>query len=52
MASLGIRQCVRDVTVYLVVLIAITTIGPLQFGYHLVGILRAPRKLVTNLPPG
>lgn len=36
MASNGVRQCVQDVTLYLVFLIAITTLGPLQFGFHLV----------------
>jgi hypothetical protein len=34
MASL--RQCVHDVSLYLLFLIVITTLGPLQFGFHLV----------------
>ena len=36
MVSQSVKQCIRDVTLYLVVLILITTLGPLQFGYHLV----------------
>lgn len=36
MALGGVRQCIRDVTLYLIFLIAVTTLGPLQFGFHLV----------------
>ncbi|KAK0101301.1 hypothetical protein ONS95_006478 [Cadophora gregata] len=46
MASAGIRQCVRDVTLYLVYLIFISTLGPLQFGYHL-SELNAPQDVIT-----
>ncbi|CZT51345.1 related to glucose transporter-3 [Rhynchosporium secalis] len=46
MASAGLRQCVRDVTLYLVYLIFISTLGPLQFGYHL-SELNAPQDVIT-----
>ncbi|KAH7395961.1 general substrate transporter [Cadophora sp. MPI-SDFR-AT-0126] len=46
MASAGVRQCVRDVTLYLVYLIFISTLGPLQFGYHL-SELNAPQDVIT-----
>jgi hypothetical protein len=36
MASTSLRQRIRDVTLYLVYLIFVTTLGPLQFGFHLV----------------
>jgi len=36
MASAGIRQCLRDITFYLIALIVISTLGPTLFGYHLV----------------
>jgi hypothetical protein len=32
----GLRQCLHDVSIYLIFLVAITTLGPLQFGFHLV----------------
>ena len=35
-------QFIRDVTLYLVYLIFVTTLGPLQFGFHLV---RAKKQL-------
>lgn len=35
-SSSGLRQCVRDVSPYLLLLVAISTLGPLQFGFHLV----------------
>ncbi len=35
MAS-GLRRFAQDVSPYLLLLIAITTLGPLQFGFHLV----------------
>lgn len=31
-----VRQCVDEVTLHLLFLIAIVTLGPLQFGFHLV----------------
>ncbi|EKD16852.1 glucose transporter [Drepanopeziza brunnea f. sp. 'multigermtubi' MB_m1] len=46
MASPGLRQSVRDVTLYLVYLIFISTLGPLQFGYHL-SELNAPQDVIT-----
>jgi hypothetical protein len=33
-----------DVTPYLVVLVAVATLGPLQFGYHLVRLKLAPPR--------
>ncbi len=36
MANRGVRQCLSDITFYLVTIIAIATLGPLQFGFHLV----------------
>lgn len=36
MAGRGIRQCLHDVTAYLILLIVITTLGSLQYGFHLV----------------
>lgn len=36
MAGRGMRQCLRDITAYLVLVIAIATLGSLQFGFHLV----------------
>ncbi|KAK2629129.1 hypothetical protein QTJ16_002232 [Diplocarpon rosae] len=46
MASGGVRQCIHDVTPYLVYLIFISTLGPLQFGYHL-SELNAPQDVIT-----
>jgi len=40
------RQCIRDVTFYLVFLIFISTLGPLQFGFHL-SELNAPQDVLT-----
>ncbi|PKS05835.1 hypothetical protein jhhlp_007664 [Lomentospora prolificans] len=40
------RQCVREVSVYLLLLVFISTLGPLQFGYHLAE-LNAPQDVVT-----
>jgi hypothetical protein len=34
--GVGGRSWTQEVTAYLILLIAIATIGPLQFGYHLV----------------
>jgi len=45
MALGGVRQCVRDVTFYLIFLIAVTTLGPLQFGFHLVGSLETQKNV-------
>lgn len=46
MPSSGVRQCIRDVTLYLVYLIFIPTLGPLQFGFHLAE-LNAPQDVIT-----
>ncbi|ORY68890.1 general substrate transporter [Pseudomassariella vexata] len=42
----GLRQCVHDVSPYLILLIAISTLGPLQFGFHLAE-LNAPQDVIT-----
>jgi hypothetical protein len=42
----GIR--LRDVSGYLILLIAITTLGSLQFGFHLV---RLPKAQITMIIP-
>ena len=36
MASGGTRQRFRDVTPYLLYLVIVAALGPLQFGFHLV----------------
>ncbi|KAH8601742.1 general substrate transporter [Bisporella sp. PMI_857] len=46
MASGGVKQCVRDVTPYLLFLIFVSTLGPLQFGFHL-SELNAPQDVIT-----
>ncbi|KAF6804172.1 MFS glucose [Colletotrichum sojae] len=46
MAPSGLRQCMRDVSLYLLVLIAVSTLGPLQFGFHLAE-LNAPQDVLT-----
>ncbi|EPE27250.1 MFS general substrate transporter [Glarea lozoyensis ATCC 20868] len=46
MASAGLRQCIRDVTPYLVFIIFVSTFGPLQFGFHL-SELNAPQDVLT-----
>ncbi|RDW82895.1 hypothetical protein BP5796_04386 [Coleophoma crateriformis] len=46
MASTGLRQCVRDVTPYLLLLILVSTLGPLQFGFHLAE-LNSPQDVIT-----
>jgi len=48
MASGGVRQCIRDVTPYLLYLMLVATLGPLQFGFHLVCHLAFPD---TYFPP-
>lgn len=49
MTSAGVRQVIRDVTFPLVLFILISTLGPLQFGYHLVGfLLTFCCSLITN----
>ncbi|KAI1371105.1 general substrate transporter [Hypoxylon crocopeplum] len=46
MSSTGLRQCVRDVSPYLILLVAISTLGPLQFGFHLAE-LNAPQDVIS-----
>ncbi|KAI9643869.1 Bifunctional purine biosynthesis protein PurH [Ciborinia camelliae] len=46
MASGGMRQCIQDITPYLLLLIFISTLGPLQFGFHL-SELNAPQDVIT-----
>ncbi|KAI4862610.1 general substrate transporter [Hypoxylon rubiginosum] len=45
-SSSGLRQCVRDVSPYLILLVVISTLGPLQFGFHLAE-LNAPQDVVS-----
>ncbi|PNY28212.1 metabolite transport protein [Tolypocladium capitatum] len=46
MAGRGMRQCLRDITVYLVLVLAIATLGSLQYGFHLAE-LNAPQDVIT-----
>ncbi|KJZ71176.1 hypothetical protein HIM_09431 [Hirsutella minnesotensis 3608] len=46
MAGHGLRQCLREVTAYLLLLVAVSTLGPLQFGFHLAE-LNAPEDVIT-----
>jgi MFS family permease len=46
MVPSGLRQCVRDVSPYLVLIVVISTLGPLQFGYHLAE-LNAPQDVIS-----
>ncbi|TDZ36481.1 putative metabolite transport protein [Colletotrichum spinosum] len=46
MAPAGLRQCMHDVSLYLLVLILVSTLGPLQFGFHLAE-LNAPQDVIT-----
>ncbi|CAJ2502164.1 Uu.00g095580.m01.CDS01 [Anthostomella pinea] len=46
MAPAGLRQCLRDVSPYLVLLMAVSTLGPLQFGLHLAE-LNAPQDVIS-----
>ncbi|KAF5127249.1 putative metabolite transport protein [Metarhizium anisopliae] len=46
MAGRGIRQCLHDITAYLIVLIVIATLASLQFGFHLAE-LNAPQDVIT-----
>ncbi|OTB00967.1 hypothetical protein M426DRAFT_225605 [Hypoxylon sp. CI-4A] len=45
-SSSGLRQCIRDVSPYLILLITISTLGPLQFGFHLAE-LNAPQDVIS-----
>ncbi|KAI1632643.1 general substrate transporter [Biscogniauxia mediterranea] len=46
MAPSGLRQCIRDVSPYLILLLTISTLGPLQFGFHLAE-LNAPQDVIS-----
>ncbi|KFY07368.1 hypothetical protein V492_07200 [Pseudogymnoascus sp. VKM F-4246] len=46
MASSGARQCVHNLTPYIVFLMSIITLGPLLFGFHLAE-LNAPEDYLT-----
>ncbi|KAH8671681.1 major facilitator superfamily domain-containing protein [Xylariales sp. PMI_506] len=46
MAPSGLRQCVRDISPYLLLLIGVSTLGSLQFGLHLAE-LNAPQDVIT-----
>ncbi|KAI0095394.1 general substrate transporter [Daldinia grandis] len=45
-SSSGLRQCIRDVSPYLILLVVISTLGPLQFGFHLAE-LNAPQDVIS-----
>ncbi|KAM5350338.1 hypothetical protein ACJ41O_006843 [Fusarium nematophilum] len=46
MAGPGLRQCLHDVSGYLILLIVVSTLGSLQFGFHLAE-LNAPQDVIT-----
>lgn len=46
MATTTLRQCMRDVSPYLLLLVIISTLGPLQYGFHLAE-LNAPQDVIT-----
>ncbi|KFA52145.1 hypothetical protein S40293_00567 [Stachybotrys chartarum IBT 40293] len=46
MAGQGMREAFRDITLYLIILIVVSTLGPLQFGLHLAE-LNAPQDVIT-----
>ncbi|KAI1394436.1 general substrate transporter [Hypoxylon trugodes] len=46
MSPSGLRQCIRDISPYLILLVAISTLGPLQFGFHLAE-LNAPQDVIS-----
>ncbi|KAI1810453.1 general substrate transporter [Poronia punctata] len=46
MASTTLRQCVRDVSPFLLLLVIVSTLGPLQFGFHLAE-LNAPQDVIS-----
>ncbi|KAL3963121.1 hypothetical protein ACCO45_000125 [Purpureocillium lilacinum] len=52
MANRGVRQCLSDITFYLVTIIAIATLGPLQFGFHLPSSQPPSPQLTRPTPPG
>ncbi|KAI1129026.1 general substrate transporter [Nemania abortiva] len=50
MANTTLRQCMRDVSPYLLLLVTISTLGPLQFGFHLAE-LNAPQDVISCRVP-
>lgn len=36
MAGRAMRQCLHDVSAYLILLVSVSTLGPLQYGFHIV----------------
>ena len=46
-SSEGLQRIARDVSTYLILLILVSTLGPLQFGFHLVSYCRS----LLPLPP-
>ncbi|KAI0871522.1 general substrate transporter [Hypoxylon argillaceum] len=50
MATTTLRQYMRDVSPYLLLLVTISTLGPLQFGYHLAE-LNAPQDVISCRVP-
>ncbi|KAI1178562.1 general substrate transporter [Nemania sp. FL0916] len=46
MASSTLRQWMRDVSPYLLLLVTISTLGPLQFGFHIAE-LNAPQDVIS-----
>ncbi|KAI3326375.1 general substrate transporter [Xylariaceae sp. AK1471] len=46
MASTTLRQCMRDISPFLLLLVIISTLGPLQFGFHLAE-LNAPQDVIS-----
>ncbi|GAP91211.1 putative mfs glucose [Rosellinia necatrix] len=46
MATVTLRQWARDVSPFLLLLVAISTLGPLQFGFHLAE-LNAPQDVIS-----
>ncbi|KAI0017419.1 general substrate transporter [Xylariomycetidae sp. FL0641] len=46
MAPNALRQCIRDVSPYLIFLVAVSTLGPLQYGFHLAE-LNAPQDVIS-----
>lgn len=50
MPERGVGQALRDITAYLILAVAISTVGSLQYGYHLVCPSLMPRRHVVPRP--
>ncbi|KAF2965603.1 hypothetical protein GQX73_g7970 [Xylaria multiplex] len=46
MATTTLRQCINDISPFLLLLVLISTLGPLQFGFHLAE-LNAPQDVIS-----